>query len=175
MRGGPAACARPHLERYGPAAVRVHLRERQRDGVRDRCLPFALSCGRGMRAAKQKKAREGFTRAWVRRSAGGDGRRATGATRGRLGGDGSGSISGSGCALDSMASVEVSILRISISSISPDLSSSYASKMILNLSSGVPLGVHRASRADPRHLFVAYAAADLYIQRMHRDYAHPVV
>ena len=70
-----------------------------------------------------------------------------------------------------MASVEVSILRISISSISPDLSSSYASKMILNLSSGVPLGVHRASRADPRHFFVAYAAADLYIQRMHRDCA----
>ena len=58
--------------------------------------------------------------------------------------DGSGSIGqriGSGCALDSMVSVELSILRISSSDISPDLSSSYASKMILNLSSGVPLGV----------------------------------
>ena len=43
--------------------------------------------------------------------------------------------------MDSMVSVEVSILRISSSSISPDLSSSYASKMILNLSSGVPLCV----------------------------------
>eukprot|EP00964_Phaeocystis_antarctica_P110814 scaffold75159_cov65-Phaeocystis_antarctica.AAC.3 len=38
-----------------------------------------------------------------------------------------------------MVSVELSILRISISSISPELSSSYASKMILNFSSGVPL------------------------------------
>ena len=98
-----------------------------------------------------------------------------GATGATIGGDENGSISGSGCALDSMASVEVSILRISISSISPDLSSSYASKMILNLSSGVPLGVHRASRADPRHLFVAYAAADLYTADASRLCAHPVV
>ena len=60
------------------------------------------------------------------------------AARGRWGVAGACDGSGGG-ALDSMVSVELSILRISISSISPELSSSYASKMILNLSSGVPL------------------------------------
>ena len=58
--------------------------------------------------------------------------------RRRRGGAGAREGSGGG-ALDSMVSVELSILRILISSISPELSSSYASKMILNFSSGVPL------------------------------------
>ena len=159
MRGGPAACARPHLERYGPAAVRVHLRERQCDGVRDRGLPFALSCGRGMRAAKQKKpARD------LRAHGSVGAREATGGVRrGRIDLGQRRSISGSGCALDSMASVEVSILRISISSISPDLSSSYASKMILNLSSGVPLGVHRAQAELTRDTCLSRTPQRIYI------------
>ena len=54
MRGEPTACdrrARPHIKGYGPAAVHVYLRERQRDGVRDRRILFTL-CGRSMRTAE---------------------------------------------------------------------------------------------------------------------------
>ena len=70
-RRADGVCEVAHLEGYGSAAVHVYLRERQRDGVRDRGILFALRPRGGMRTAEAPSPRG--IRAGYARSAGGDG------------------------------------------------------------------------------------------------------